>query len=305
MTTTVSSDGGAGDDDPEWPSRSIGQGGPGAPPIRAGVTDGIPAEMSDRLSVDYFVERALGHGPLGWTLLARGRLTGRSVVIKILADHLAVDETRRAGFLRAAELGMRLSHPNVVRVFEAGVQGSPYVVREHVEGETLAERVRRSGPFPAAETTRLAIQLAAGLAHAHASGVVHGALTPQRILVGADDVARIADFGFARLLAAGPARSQAQDVHDFAMVLRQVGGEDLAPGVTDLVDAAAAHPSVRPSVFDILHELRALTSPPGVWLPSADASGWNAAAHLDVTDAARERIPTTPVLDGVGATATG
>jgi serine/threonine protein kinase len=195
---------------------------------------------------------------------------------------------------------------------------------EHIEGNTLAERLRRSGPLPGTETTRLAIQLAAGLAHAHASGVVHGALTPDRILLGTDDVARIGDFGFARLLAPGsagaprpattdasprhpepptPANSQAQDVYDLAMVLRQVGGDRLPAGLTALVDAAAAHPSVRPSVFDVLHELHAMTSPPGLWLPSADASGWSTASHLDVTDAApaTQTMPATAALDGAVA----
>jgi serine/threonine protein kinase len=277
--------------------------------------------MSDRLGVEYVVERRLAHGPLGSTLLARGRLTGRSVVIKILADHLAGDGTLRAGFLRAAELGMRLTHPNVVRVLASGDSGSPYVVTEHIEGETLAERLRRR-PFPAAERTRLAIQLAAGLAHAHACGVVHGALAPQHILLGADDVARIGDFGFTRLLAAEPAgspspaktnqpstrqpeahppaTSQAQDVHDFAMVLRQVGEDRLPPGLTDLLAAATAHPSVRPSIFDVLHELHTMTSPGGLWLPSANTSGWPAASHVDVTDAASvtEPMPTKVGADG-------
>lgn len=324
MTTTVSSCGGVVGGDGGSPAGPLWQGGSSAPPARAGATDGIPAAMSDWLGVDYVVERTLGHGSRGWTVLVRGRLTGRSVVIKILPDHLAGDETLRAGFLRAAELGMRLSHPNVVRTFGAALGRSPYVVTEYIEGETLAVRLQRRGPFPAAETTRLAIQLAAGLAHAHASGVAHGALTPQRILLGADDVARIGDFGFARLLAAGPAgspqpaktdpsstrppephapaSSQAQDVHDLAMVLRQVGGDRLPPGLTAVVDAAAAHPSVRPSVFDVLHELHTMTSPPGVWLASADASGWNAASHLDLTDAATASRPPTGALDGAVAT---
>jgi serine/threonine protein kinase len=280
MTTTVSSGEGFVRDEPVWPAGPMWQGGSFTPPGRAAGTEDVPAALLEWLGVDYVVERTLGHGSLGWTLLARGRLTGRSVVIKVLADRLAGDETVRAGFLRAAEVGMRLSHPNVVRIFEAALGRSPYVVMEHLEGETLAERLQRSGPFPGAETTRLAIHLAAGLAHAHASGVVHGALAPHQILLEADDVARIGDFGFARLLTRGPtpASGQAQDVYDLAMVLRQAGGDRLPPDLTTVVEAAAAHPSARPSVFDVLHQLHTMTSPPGVWLPPADALGWSVSA---------------------------
>ncbi len=266
MTTTVNNGGGPVRDDPVWAN-------------------------------DYDVERTLGHDPLGWTCLARSRLSGRSVVITVLADHLAGEEKMRARFRRATELGMRLSHPNVVRVFESGLGRSPYVITEHIEGESLAERLRRSGRFGGGETTRLAIQLAAGLAHAHANGVTHGALTPERIVLGGDDVARIGDFGLARLLT--PALSQTQDVYDFAVVLRQVGGDRLPPGLAAIVDAATAHPSARPSVFDVLHELHTITSPPNVWLPSAAASGWSVATQLDVADVVPdpETVPTTAAAD--------
>jgi eukaryotic-like serine/threonine-protein kinase len=328
MTTTVSSCGGPVRDDRGWAAGPMWQGS-FAPPAGPAETDGLSTGMPDCLVADYVVERTLGHGSLGRMLLARSRLSGRLVVIKILADHLAGEEMLRARFLRAADLGMRLSHPNVVRVFEAALGRSPYVVTEYIEGETLAERLQRSGPVPGAEATRLAIHLAAGLAHAHASGVVHGALAPHRILLGADDVARIDDYGFARLLAPGragspssattcpssarhheahaPAGGQAQDVYDLAMVLRQVGDDRLPPGLTALVDAGSAHPSVRPSVFDVLHELHTMTSAPGVWLPSADASGWSAASHPDVTDAtaATGMMPTTAALDGAVASPAG
>ncbi|HET9772187.1 MAG TPA: protein kinase, partial [Acidimicrobiia bacterium] len=153
------------------------------------------------------------------------------------------------------------------------------------------------------ETTRLAVQLAAGLAHAHASGVVHGALTPDRIFLGGDDVARICAFGLARVLT--PAGNQAQDVHDLGLVLRQVGGDRLPPGLAAIVDATAAEPSARPSIFDVLHELHTLTGPPDVWLAPADASGWSApAAHLDVTDAdpASATMPPATALEGAVAT---
>jgi hypothetical protein len=87
------------------------------------------------------------------------------------------------------------------------------------------------------------------------------------------------------------------------MVLRQAGGDRLPPGLTALVDAAATRPSVRPSIFDVFHQLHTMTSPPGVWLPPADASGWSAATDLDVTDAvpATEMMPATVALDGAAS----
>ena len=226
------------------------------------------AELPGGLSGDYVMERLLAQGPLGTLLLARGALSGRPVVVKVLAGRLAGDETVRARFLRTAERDMRLSHPNVVRVFEAGVDGRPYVVMEHVDGETLAQRLQGDGGFSADETVRLATHLAAGLAHAHSSGVVHGALQPHSILLGDDGVARICDFGFARLCGWINEAVPAGDVYALAALLRNVGGEQIPPWLIALVDAGLANPSVRPSAFDFFHEVLIKTSPPDVWIAS-------------------------------------
>jgi serine/threonine protein kinase len=190
------------------------------------------------------------------------------VVVKTLADHLAGDPGRRARFLRAVELGMRLSHPNIVRIFEAGIEGRPYVVMEHIDGESLAERTQRRGRLSAAETLRLATHLAAGLAHAHANGVVHGAFAPQSIVVGRDGVARIEDFAFARLLAGADRPDPAEDVHGLALVLSDAGAERLPPGLTSVIEAAA-DTSARLSAFDVFHHIVTLNGPAEVWLPPA------------------------------------
>lgn len=198
----------------------------------------------------------------------RAALSGCPVVVKRLADELAGDPVLRARFQRAAELGMRLSHPNVVRIFEAGVDPRPYVVMEDVGGATLTERIAQNGRLSTSETLTLATHLAAGLAHAHANGVVHGALSADSIVVGDDSVARITEFGFARL-ADGEARpTPADDVYGLAMVLRHTAADPLPANVTALIDAATAHPSVRPSAFDVFHHLHTITAP-GAWLPPA------------------------------------
>ena len=241
------------------------------------VADHIAVDLPGPLGADYVAERGLGRGPVGGSVLARAVGSDRPVVVKLLAGDLA-DEAHRARFLRAAERAMRLSHPNVLRVFEAAVDPQPYVVTEHVDGETLAEWLARGRRLTAADTTSLAIHLAAGLAHAHANGVVHGALDPHAILLGADGVARITDFGLARLLGPATAPSDtrgsgpAGDVFDLAGVLRQAAGEPLPPGLNALVDAALAQPSVRPSVFDLFHRMHTITSPPGAWVSHPEAT---------------------------------
>jgi serine/threonine protein kinase len=233
---------------------------------------GNETELPGGVGGDYVVERVQGQGPLGTLFLARGAQSGRPVVVKVLAGRLAGDEAFRKRFLRTAELDMRLSHPNVVRVFEAGVDGRPYLVMEHVAGETLAQRLQRDGEVSTDETVRLATHLAAGLAHAHASGVVHGALHPHSILLGDDGVVRICDSGFARLCGWIRRPHPAGDVYALAAVLRKVGGDRLPPWLTALVDAGLAHPSVRPSAFDFFHEVLARTSPPEVWIAAADVT---------------------------------
>lgn len=233
---------------------------------------GNEAELPGGVGRDYVVERVLGEGPLGTLFLARGAQTGRPVVVKVLAEKLAGDEAVRSRFLRTAELDMRLSHPNVVRVFEAGVDGRPYLVMEHVAGETLAQRLQRDGGVSADDTVRLATHLAAGLAHAHASGVVHGALHVHSILLGDDGVARICDSGFARVCGWIGRPHPAGDVYALAAVLRKAGGDRVPPWLTALVDAGLAAPSVRPSAFDFFHEVLTRTSPPDVWIAPAVVS---------------------------------
>ena len=247
-------------------------------PSEVGVS-GSEAELPGRLGGDYMVERVLGEGPLGTLFLARGAQSGRPVVVKVLASELAADEAVRTRFLRTAEVDMRLSHPNVVRIFEAGVEGGrPYLVMEHVEGETLAQRLQRDSELSGDEIVRLAMHLSAGLAHAHSSGVVHGAIQLHSILLGDDGVVRFCDSGFTRLCGWIGRPHPAGDVYALAAVLRKVGGDRLPPWLTALVDAGLAHPSVRPSAFDLFHEVLTRTSPPDVWIAPAVVSNPPAAS---------------------------
>jgi serine/threonine-protein kinase len=143
----------------------------------------------------YRVERTLGNGGMAVVYLAHDEELHRRVAIKVLAEHLAGDDNFRARFLQESKLAGRLSHPNVVQVYDAGeTDGSPYIVMEYVPGDTVAQR----GKLSHAEAVPLALQACAGLQHAHSAGLVHRDVKPANLLVREDDVLKIADFGIAR-----------------------------------------------------------------------------------------------------------
>jgi eukaryotic-like serine/threonine-protein kinase len=143
----------------------------------------------------YRVERALGQGGMAIVYLAHDEELHRLVAVKVLAEHLAGDANFRARFLQESKLASRLSHPNVVRIYDAGeTEGNPYIVMEYVSGDTLAQR----GKLTHAEVVPLALQACAGLQHAHNAGLVHRDVKPANLLVREDDVLKIADFGIAR-----------------------------------------------------------------------------------------------------------
>ena len=151
-----------------------------------------------RVAGRYELIRPLGHGAMATVDLARDAELDRPVALKRLAENLARDEDLQRRFLREARLAARLSHPNVVRVFDVGEDdGRPFIAMEYVEGETLAELVAQRAPLPADEAARLGTQMCAGLAAAHAAGLVHRDVKPQNLLLRTDGVLKLGDFGIA------------------------------------------------------------------------------------------------------------
>jgi eukaryotic-like serine/threonine-protein kinase len=147
----------------------------------------------------YRVERTLGHGGMAAVYLAHDAELERPVAIKVLAEHLASDEAFRQRFLREARMAAKLSHPNVVHVYDQGDEdGRPFIVMEYVEGMTLGDELRGNGPLAPARVVDLGLQICGGLEHAHASGLVHRDVKPGNLLLRADGTVKIADFGIAR-----------------------------------------------------------------------------------------------------------
>lgn len=147
----------------------------------------------------YRIERELGLGGMAAVYLAHDQELDRPVAVKLLAANLAGDESFRKRFVREARVAAKLSHPNIVRVFDSGeADGRPFIVMEYVEGESLAEALRRRGKFPPDEAVELVLQICEGLEHAHANGLVHRDVKPGNLLLREDGVLKIADFGIAR-----------------------------------------------------------------------------------------------------------
>jgi hypothetical protein len=148
----------------------------------------------------YDVVRPLGGGGMGEVFLARDRVLGRDVAVKVLRSQYAGDSEFAERFRREARSAASLSHPNIVQVYDRGEteDGASYIAMEYVPGGTLTEKITRQGPLGAEEAAALGAQVAEALGAAHERGMVHRDVKPQNVLLTARDGAKVADFGIAR-----------------------------------------------------------------------------------------------------------
>jgi eukaryotic-like serine/threonine-protein kinase len=148
----------------------------------------------------YDILGAIGAGGMGEVYRARDTRLDREVAVKILPAEFAGDPDRRARFEREARAVAALNHPNIVTLYEVGTdEAGPYLVLEKIEGRSLAELLG-TGPLPVRRLAALAAQIADGLAKAHAAGIVHRDLKPDNVMVTDDGVAKILDFGLAKIV---------------------------------------------------------------------------------------------------------
>ena len=170
----------------------------------------------------YEVLGSLGAGGMGEVYKAQDTRLGRLVAIKVLPAAFASDPDRLARFEREAKAVAALSHPNILAIFDTGVQETQaYVVTELLDGETLGERLQ-SGALPVRKAIELAVQIARGLAAAHAKGIVHRDLKPANVFLLADGQVKILDFGLAKPIPAGT-DATAAPVTDPGSILGTVG----------------------------------------------------------------------------------
>jgi serine/threonine-protein kinase len=149
----------------------------------------------------------LGKGGMGEVYRARDTKLKREVAIKVLPDEFSHDPERIARFQREAEALALLNHPNIGSIYdlqEAG--GFRFLVLELVEGDTLADRLKR-GPIPADEALKIAVQITEAIEAAHEKSIVHRDLKPANVKITPDGKVKVLDFGLAKAMENAPAAS--------------------------------------------------------------------------------------------------
>ena len=156
--------------------------------------------MTNRiLDQRYELEELVGGGGMADVYKATDRLLQRPVAVKILHEQFQRDQEFIEKFHREAQAAARLSHPNIVNIYDVGVSaGEHYIVMEYVPGTTLKELIQKRGHLEPDEALAITREIAEALAHAHANGLVHCDIKPHNILMLDGAHAKVADFGIAR-----------------------------------------------------------------------------------------------------------
>jgi eukaryotic-like serine/threonine-protein kinase len=155
------------------------------------------AQVRDRIG-PYRIVARVGAGGMGEVFKAWDPRLERDVAIKLLHPEMAADPDRQRRLIAEGRAASALNHPNILRVYDADVDGSSYyLVSEWLEGKSLRDELSR-GRLPLKRLLDLAVQIADGLAAAHAMGIVHRDIKPENIMLARDGTARIVDFGLAR-----------------------------------------------------------------------------------------------------------
>ena len=170
------------------------------PPAAAPAEPPTPIRV---LGGRYEVHKMIARGGMAEVFLARDRSLDRPVAVKMLSSEFASDPSFVERFRREAQAAANLTHPNIVGVYDWGTEaGTYFIVMEFVEGQSLADMARVSGPLPANRVAEISFAVAGALGFAHARGVVHRDVKPGNVLISRTGQAKVTDFGIARALSA-------------------------------------------------------------------------------------------------------
>jgi serine/threonine protein kinase len=168
------------------------------------VGSGLPRLLAER----YELVEQLASGSRTSVWRGHDRVLGRDVVVKVLHPDLAADAALRGSFHQEAINAARLTHPNIVALYDTGEQGGVnYIVMELVDGPTLRDLLNARGPLPPAKAARLASEVVHALEYAHQAGVIHRNLKPANILLCDDGSVKVADFSIANATGEDPGRT--------------------------------------------------------------------------------------------------
>jgi serine/threonine-protein kinase len=157
-----------------------------------------------RLAGRYILEETIATGGMAAVWRARDEVLARTVAVKCLRQELARNPDFSRRFQREAVAAARLTHPNIISVFDTGVDdGSYFIVMEHFVGATLWELMKKEGALQPERAIGLILPVLSALAFAHREGLVHRDIKPANILVAADGRVKVTDFGIAKAALAG------------------------------------------------------------------------------------------------------
>jgi serine/threonine-protein kinase len=188
----------------------------------------------------YRLDALLGSGGMGTVWSCTHLTLGERMAIKIVSTSSALSQQVRARFAREARASARLKSRFTVRVFDSGElsSGTPYIVMEYLEGETLSQHLRRVGRLPLGETVRVLAQVGRGLQRAHEAGIVHRDIKPENVFLAhtSDDgvVAKVFDFGVAKLLEGFDAANSNETVKGTFVGTPQFMSPEQAMGLLDV-----------------------------------------------------------------------
>ncbi len=163
---------------------------------------GFVAASGRTLEARYVLREQLGEGGMGTVWRADHVKLKTPVAVKLISPSMVASEEARARFLREAQVAGALESPNIVRIFDFGVEDdTPYIAMELLQGETLGSRLARGTPLSPADTARVVAQIARGIGRAHQANIVHCDLKPENVFlaqVDGDEIAKVLDFGIAK-----------------------------------------------------------------------------------------------------------